>query len=74
MNTRKTILGIVVLSLLLAPVVPVVQLIPAAQADTTLLPLACVSAMDLGFESWNWNTMCSYSMELYIDPWNAEYQ
>jgi len=74
MNTRKTILGIVVVCLLLAPVVPIVQLIPPAQADTTLLPLACVTAMELGFESWNWNTMCSNSMDQYIDPWDLEYQ
>jgi len=61
MNIRKSILSLAVVCLLLAATAPVV---PLAQANTALLPLECVTAIDEGWGTSGWSTVCLWRLEM----------
>lgn len=71
MKAAFTILTIILMFNLLSPLVTTRD---DANAMTPLVPLACVAAEELGFESWNWNQMCYYALSYPIidDPWNYD--
>jgi len=64
MNIRKSILSLAVVCLLLAATAPVV---PVAQANTDLLPIECVAAMDLGFGDAGLNASCKMALDASPD-------
>jgi len=61
MNIRKSILSPAVVCLLLAATVPVV---PVAQANTALLPMECVTAIDEGWGTSGWSTICLWRLDM----------
>ena len=71
MNIRKSILMLAVFCLITVAFAPVVQV---ARADTDLLPLECMTAIDEGWGESAWTTVCLWRLNIdNIDYWNPEY-